>query len=182
MILSEYVYWEVPLGVPNCSPVFAVNSLCGRVKFPTGLETTCWSTSQLSLVCERATASNVNSSRLFLEWITCAPSYWLLKQMIVNLGEEYLPSKFFACLRLVRTFIIYLSIKWLFWPEIFDRSWAVLGRNAFYKTINMHINARKVKRWPELRFCLDGRLWFGLDWTRLGRSVLLRDFKCWAEL
>ncbi|CAL8169030.1 unnamed protein product [Prunus armeniaca] len=34
-----------------------------------------WSTSQLSLVCERATASNEKSSRLSLEWITCAPSY-----------------------------------------------------------------------------------------------------------
>ncbi|CAL9011382.1 unnamed protein product [Prunus brigantina] len=34
-----------------------------------------WSTSQLSLVCERATASNEDSSRLSLEWITCAPSY-----------------------------------------------------------------------------------------------------------
>ncbi|CAB4272492.1 unnamed protein product [Prunus armeniaca] len=44
-------------------------------KFPTALRTIDWSTSQLSLVCERATASNKNSSRLSLEWITCAPSY-----------------------------------------------------------------------------------------------------------
>ncbi|CAL9010875.1 unnamed protein product, partial [Prunus brigantina] len=35
----------------------------------------CLSTSQLSLVCERATARNEDSSILSLEWITCAPSY-----------------------------------------------------------------------------------------------------------
>ncbi|KAI5326180.1 hypothetical protein L3X38_017386 [Prunus dulcis] len=65
---------------------------------------------------------------------------------------------------------------------MFDRSWAVSGRTAFYKIINMHADSRKVKRWPELRFCLDGRFQFGLDWTRLGRSVLLCDFKCSADL
>ena len=39
------------------------------------------------------------------------PQVTNFKQVIVNLGEEYLPSKFFSCLRLVRTFTIYLSIK-----------------------------------------------------------------------
>ncbi len=90
----------------------------------------------------------------------------------MNLGEEYLPSKFFSCLRLVRTFIIYLSIKWLFWPEMFNISETVSGRTAFYKTINMHIDSREVRKWLELHFCLDGRFQFGLDWTRLGRPVL----------
>ncbi|CAL2255681.1 unnamed protein product [Prunus armeniaca] len=54
---------------------FRVYSYDGRAKFPTALRTIDWSTSQLSLVCERATASNEKSSRLSLEWITCAPSY-----------------------------------------------------------------------------------------------------------
>ncbi|CAL2260765.1 unnamed protein product [Prunus armeniaca] len=54
---------------------FCVYSYDGRAKFPTALRTIDWSTSQLSLVCERATASNEQSSRLSLEWITCAPSY-----------------------------------------------------------------------------------------------------------
>ena len=103
---------RVPLGVPNCSPVFAFGSCDGRAKFPTGLETICWSTSQLPLVCKRATASNLNSSRLLLEKDNLRPKLLTSKnQTIVNLGEEYLPSKFFSCLRLVRTFIIYLSIK-----------------------------------------------------------------------
>ncbi|KAI5323059.1 hypothetical protein L3X38_032131 [Prunus dulcis] len=39
----------------------------GRAKFPTGLETMYWSTSQFSLVYKRATASDVNPSRLLLE-------------------------------------------------------------------------------------------------------------------
>ncbi|CAL2256517.1 unnamed protein product [Prunus armeniaca] len=54
---------------------FCVYSYDGRAKFPTALRTIDWSTSQLSLVCERATASNEQPSRLSLEWITCAPSY-----------------------------------------------------------------------------------------------------------
>ncbi|CAL2270037.1 unnamed protein product [Prunus armeniaca] len=53
---------------------FCVYSYDGRAKFPTALRTINWSTSQLSLVCERATASKI-SSRLSLEWITCVPSY-----------------------------------------------------------------------------------------------------------
>ena len=92
--------------------------------------------------------------------------------MIVNLGEEYLPSKFFSCLRLVRTFTIYLSIKWLFWPEMLNISEIVSGRTAFYKTIIIHIDSREVRKWLELRFCLDGRFQLGLDWTRLGLPVL----------
>ncbi|KAI5319053.1 hypothetical protein L3X38_038761 [Prunus dulcis] len=39
---------------------FMFCSCDGRAKFPTGLETMYWSTSQLSLVCERATASNAD--------------------------------------------------------------------------------------------------------------------------
>ncbi|CAL2277934.1 unnamed protein product [Prunus armeniaca] len=58
-----------------CVHPFCVYSYDGRAKFPTALRTIDWSTSQLSLVCERATASNEQSSRLSLEWITCAPSY-----------------------------------------------------------------------------------------------------------
>ncbi|CAL9010041.1 unnamed protein product, partial [Prunus brigantina] len=38
-----------------------------RAKFPTALETINWSTSQLSLVYERAIASNEDSSILILE-------------------------------------------------------------------------------------------------------------------
>ena len=170
---TEKSHWACQIVHPFC-----VCSCDGRAKFPTGLETMCWSTSQLSLVCERATASNVNSSRLLLEQMTCAPSYWPIKQTIVNLGEEYLPSKFFSCLRLVRTFTIYLSIKWLFWPEMFNISETVSGRTAFYKTITIHIDSREVGKWLELRFCLDGRFQSGLDWTSLGRSVLLCGFKC----
>ncbi|KAI5325291.1 hypothetical protein L3X38_034365 [Prunus dulcis] len=57
--------------------------------------------SQLSLVCERATASNVNSSRLLFRIDNLRPKLLTSKnQTIVNLGEEYLPSKFFSCLRL----------------------------------------------------------------------------------
>ncbi|CAL2232685.1 unnamed protein product [Prunus armeniaca] len=43
---------------------FCFCSCDGRVKFPTDLEIIDWSTSQLSLVCERATASLENPSRL----------------------------------------------------------------------------------------------------------------------
>ncbi|CAL8083369.1 unnamed protein product [Prunus armeniaca] len=39
----------------------------GRAKFPTTLRTIDWSASQLSLVYERATTSNEDSSRLILE-------------------------------------------------------------------------------------------------------------------
>ncbi|CAL8174740.1 unnamed protein product [Prunus armeniaca] len=39
----------------------------GRAKFPTALETIDWSTRQLYLVYERATASSEDSSRLLLE-------------------------------------------------------------------------------------------------------------------
>ena len=158
---------------------FCVCSCDGRAKFPTGLETMCWSTSQLSLVCERATASDVNPSRLLFRIDNLRPKLLTSKnQTIVNLGEEYLPSKFFSCLRLVRTFTIYLSIKWLFWPEMFNISETVSGRTAFYKTITIHIDSREVGKWLELRFCLDGRFQSGLDWTSLGRSVLLCGFKC----
>ncbi|KAI5349826.1 hypothetical protein L3X38_002715 [Prunus dulcis] len=65
---------------------------------------------------------------------------------------------------------------------MFNRSGAVSGRTAFYKPITIHIDSREVKRWPELRFCLDGRFQFGLDWPRLGRYVLLCDFKCQVDL
>ncbi|CAL2265452.1 unnamed protein product [Prunus armeniaca] len=61
-----------PVGGPGVHP-FCVYSYDGRAKFPTGLRTVGWSTSQLSLVCERATASKI-SGRLSLEWITCVPS------------------------------------------------------------------------------------------------------------
>ena len=43
---------------------FCRSSCDGRVKFPIALKTIDWSTSQLSLVCERATASNENSNWL----------------------------------------------------------------------------------------------------------------------
>ncbi|KAI5338481.1 hypothetical protein L3X38_017752 [Prunus dulcis] len=43
---------------------FYICSCDGRVKFPIALKTIDWSTSQLSLACERATVSNENSSRL----------------------------------------------------------------------------------------------------------------------
>ncbi|KAI5340420.1 hypothetical protein L3X38_019694 [Prunus dulcis] len=47
--------------------------------------------SQLSLVCERATASNVNSSRLLFRIDNLRPKLLTSKnQTIVNLGEEYL--------------------------------------------------------------------------------------------
>ncbi|KAI5338852.1 hypothetical protein L3X38_018124 [Prunus dulcis] len=49
--------------------------------------------SQLSLVCERATASNVNSSRLLLRIDNLRPKLLTSKnQTIANLGEEYLPK------------------------------------------------------------------------------------------
>ena len=54
-----------------------------------------WSESQLSLVCERATASNEDSSRLW-KVDNLRPKLLISKQTIVNLGEEYLPSKFFS--------------------------------------------------------------------------------------
>ncbi|KAI5349903.1 hypothetical protein L3X38_002794 [Prunus dulcis] len=44
---------------PSVHP-FSFYSCDGRVKFPTALETIDWSTSQLSLVCKRATVSNEN--------------------------------------------------------------------------------------------------------------------------
>ncbi|CAL8167813.1 unnamed protein product [Prunus armeniaca] len=47
--------------------LFYDHSCGGRAKFPTALRTMVWSTSQLSLVYERATASNEDSSRLILE-------------------------------------------------------------------------------------------------------------------
>ncbi|CAL8153508.1 unnamed protein product [Prunus armeniaca] len=53
-------------------------SLDGRAKFPTALKTIDWSTIQFSLVCERATASNEDSSRFILELITYTPSYRFL--------------------------------------------------------------------------------------------------------
>ncbi|CAL2228526.1 unnamed protein product [Prunus armeniaca] len=65
---------RITIGDTSVHP-FCVYSYDGRAKFPTALRTIDWSTSQLSLVCERATASNEQSSRLSLEWITCAPSY-----------------------------------------------------------------------------------------------------------
>ncbi|KAI5316919.1 hypothetical protein L3X38_036628 [Prunus dulcis] len=49
--------------------------------------------SQLSLVCERATASNVSSSRLLFRIDNLRPKLLTSKnQTIVNLGEEYLPK------------------------------------------------------------------------------------------
>ncbi|CAL8162105.1 unnamed protein product [Prunus armeniaca] len=67
------MHWP-QLGIILFTP-FCVYSYDGRAKFPTALRTIDWSTSQLSLVCERVTASNEKSSRLSLEWITCALSY-----------------------------------------------------------------------------------------------------------
>ncbi|CAL2259860.1 unnamed protein product [Prunus armeniaca] len=70
---------------------FCVCSFDGRVKFPIDLKTFDWSKSQLSLVCERATACNNNSSRL-LKIDNLRPKLLISKQAIVNLGEEYLPT------------------------------------------------------------------------------------------
>ncbi|CAL8097595.1 unnamed protein product [Prunus armeniaca] len=63
------------LSVKTVHP-FCVYSYDGRAKFPTALRTIDWSTNQLSLVCECATAIAD-----------------LCKQAIVNLGEEYLPKR-----------------------------------------------------------------------------------------
>ncbi|KAI5323273.1 hypothetical protein L3X38_032348 [Prunus dulcis] len=66
--------------------------------------------SQLSLVCERATASNVNSSRLLFRIDNLRPKLLTSKnQTIVNLGEEYLPSRFFSCLRLAELQLLLLE-------------------------------------------------------------------------
>ncbi|CAL8134733.1 unnamed protein product [Prunus armeniaca] len=46
---------------------FCDHSCGGKAKFLTALKTIDWSASQLSLVYERATASNEDSSRLILE-------------------------------------------------------------------------------------------------------------------
>ncbi|CAL2237030.1 unnamed protein product [Prunus armeniaca] len=55
-------HWACQIVHPFCD-----HSCGGRAKFPTALKTIDWSTSQLSLVYERATASNEDSSRLILE-------------------------------------------------------------------------------------------------------------------
>ena len=82
----------------------------------------------------------------FFKMDNLRPKLLISKQVIVNLGEEYLPSKFFSCLRLVRTLVIYLSIKRLFWPEQLMKFKLFLGGSAFYKTTKIYVDAKKIKR------------------------------------
>ena len=77
----------------------------------------------------------------------------------MNLGEEYLPSKFFSMPQTGEDFHNLSQYKNSCSGQNDQIEIEVfLGRTAFYIAINEQTNAGKGKRQLELHFCLDGIL------------------------